>query len=100
MEDLLNGFLADVEEQLKEMPMNEQLCDGMSLMYAVIYSYLMQRYDITTGLYVQKKISYIEYDVTNKMRDEIFKIMDKIVDICNQKVERNEADMTDKDFKI
>lgn len=93
MEDLLNGFLADIEEQLKEIHINKQMGDGMVTMCNIIFAYLMQRYDETTGRYVRKEISYIEYDVTNKMRDEIFTIMDKIVDVCNQEVKKNEANI-------
>ena len=89
MEDLLNDFLTDIEEQLKEIHINKQMGDGMITTCNILFAYLMQRYDETTGRYVRKEMSYIEYEVTNKMRDEIFTIMDKIVDICNQKVKNN-----------
>lgn len=93
MEDLLNSFLADIEEQLKEIHINKQISDGMITMCNIICAYLMQRYNETSALYILKEMSYIEYDVTNKMRDEIFTIMDKIVDICNQEVEKNETNI-------
>lgn len=88
MEDLLNGFLTDIEEQLKEIHINEQMGDGMITTCNIIFAYLMQRYNETAGRYIRKEMSYIEYDVTNKMREEIFTIMDKIVDICNQEVKK------------
>lgn len=100
MEELLNDFLADVEEQLKEAPMTTQVCNGMITACNIISSYLMQRYVRNTRLYANKEISYIEYKVTDKMDEEISAIMYKILDICNREVEKNEADMTDKDFKI
>ena len=90
MEDLLKDFLADIEKQLKEIPLNPQVCDGMVATCNIIFAYLMQRYNETSALYILKEISYIEYEVTNKMRDEIFTIMDKIVDICNQEVKNND----------
>lgn len=93
MEDLLNDFLANVEEQLKEIPMNQQLCDGMIFTCNIIFSYLMSRYMRTQRLFANKEISYIEYKVTDKMDEEISAIMDKIVEICNQEVEKNEANI-------
>lgn len=93
MEDLLNDFLADFEEWLKEIHITKQMGDGIVTTCNIISSYLMQRYNETTACYVLKEMSYIEYEVTNKMRDEIFTIMDKIVDICNQEVEKNEANI-------
>ena len=90
MEDLLNSFLADIEKQLKEIDINKQMGDGMITTCNIIFAYLMQRYNETSALYILKEISYIEYEVTNKMRDEIFTIMDKIVDICNQEVENDD----------
>lgn len=93
MEDLLNDFLADVEEQLKEIPMSPQLCDGMVATCNIIYSYLMQRYMRNVRLYANKEISYIVYKVTDEMDEEISAIMNKIVDICNQEVEKNEANV-------
>lgn len=93
MEDLLNDFLADFEEQLKEIHITKQMGDGMVTTCNIISSYLMQRYIRNISLFANKKISYIEYEVTNKMRDEIFTIMDKIVDICNQEVKKNEANI-------
>lgn len=93
MEDLLNDFLADVEEQLKEIPMNLQVCDGMIATCNIIYSYLMQRYMRMQRLYANKEISYIVYQVADKMDEEISAIMNKIVDICNQEVEKNEANV-------
>ena len=93
MEDLLNDFLADIEEQLKEIPLNPQVCDGMVATCNIMFAYLMQRYNETSALYILKEMSYIEYDVTNKMRNEIFTIMDKIVDICNQEVKKNETNI-------
>lgn len=86
MEDLLNYFLTNIEEQLKEIRINKQMGDGMVNTCNILFAYLMQRCDETARRYVRKEMSYIEYDVTNKMRDEIFTIMDKIVDICNQEV--------------
>ena len=97
MEDLLNGFLTNIEEQLQEIRINKQMGDGMVTTCNIIFTYLMRRCDETARLYVRKEMSYIEYEVTYKMRDEIFTIMDKIVDICNQEVKKNEAD---KDSKI
>lgn len=93
MEDLLNEFLADIEEQLKEIPMSPQLCDGMVATCNIIYSYLMQRYMRTQRLYMNKEISYIEYKVADKMDEEISAIMNKIVDICNQEVKKNETNI-------
>ena len=93
MEDLLNDFLADIEEQLKEIHINKQMGDGMVTMCNIIFAYLARGCDETTRRYVRKEISYIEYDVTNKMRNEIFTIMDKIVDICNQEVKKNETNI-------
>lgn len=93
MEDLLNDFLADIEEQLKDIHINKQMGDGMVTTCNILFAYLMQRYNETSLLYIRKEMSYIEYDVTNKMRDEIFTIMDKIVDICNQEVEKNETNI-------
>lgn len=93
MEDLLSDFLADFEEQIKEIHITKQMGDGMVTTCNIIFAYLMQRYDETTGRYVRKEISYIEYEVTNKMREEIFTIMNKIVDICNQEVKNNEANI-------
>lgn len=90
MEDLLNYFLTNIEEQLKEIPLNPQVCDGMVATCNILFAYLMQRCDETARRYVRKEMSYIEYDVTYKMRDEIFTIMDKIVDICNQEVKKND----------
>lgn len=88
MEDLLNDFLANVEEQLKETPMNPQVCDGMIATCNIIYSYLMSRYMRNARLYANKEISYIVYKVTDEMDEEISAIMNKIVDICNQKVDK------------
>ena len=93
MEDLLNNFLTEIEEQLKEIPLNPQVCDGMVATCNIMFAYLMQRYNETSALYILKEMSYIEYDVTNKMRNEIFTIMDKIVDICNQEVKKNETNI-------
>lgn len=93
MEDLLNEFLADIEEQLKEIPMSPQLCDGMVATCNIIYSYLMQRYMRMRMLYANKEIAYIVYQVADKMDEEISAIMNKIVDICNQEVEKNEANV-------
>lgn len=93
MEDLLNDFLADIEKQLKEIEINKQMGDGMITTCNILFAYLMQRYNETSALYILKEISYIEYEVTNKMRDEIFTIMDKIVDICNQEVKNDEANI-------
>lgn len=89
MEDLLNDFLTDIEKQLKEIDINKQMGDGMITTCNILFAYLMQRYNETSALYILKEMSYIEYDVTNKMREEIFTIMDKIVDICTQEVEDN-----------
>lgn len=97
MQDLLNGFLTNIEEQLKEIRISKSMGHGMVTTCNILFAYLMQRCDETTGRYVRKEMSYIEYDVTNKMCEEIFTIMDKIVDICNQEVKKNEAD---KDSKI
>lgn len=88
MEDLLNDFLANVEEQLKEMPMTMQVCDGMVATCNIIYSYLMQRYMRNARLYANKEIAYIVYKVVDEMDEEISAIMNKIVDICNQKVDK------------
>ena len=88
MEDLLNDFLADIEEQLKEMPMSLQLCDGMITTCNIIFAYLMSRYMRTQRLYANKEISYIVYKVTDEMDREIYAIMNKIVDICNQEVKK------------
>lgn len=93
MEDLLNGFLADIEEQLKEIHITTQVCDGMITTCNIIYSYLMSRYIRNARLYANKEISYIEYKVADKMDEEISAIMNKIVDICNQEVEKNEANI-------
>lgn len=93
MEDLLNDFLADVEEQLKEIHINKQMGDGMVTMCNIIYSYLMQRYMRMRMLYANKEIAYIVYKVADEMDEEISAIMDKIVDICNQEVEKNEANI-------
>ena len=93
MEDLLNYFLTNIEEQLKEIHINKQMGDGMVNTCNILFAYLMQRCDETARRYVRKEISYIEYDVTYKMRDEIFTIMDKIVDICNQEVKNNETNI-------
>ncbi len=93
MEDLLNDFLANIEEQLKEIPMSPQLCDGMITTCNIIFSYLMSRYLRMQRLFANKEISYIEYKATDKMDEEISAIMDKIVEICNQKVEKNEANI-------
>lgn len=90
MEDLLNDFLTNIEEQLKEIHITKQMGDGMVTTCNIIFAYLCARYDETTGRYVRKEMSYIEYEVANKMRDEIFTIMDKIVDICNQEVKKND----------
>ena len=90
MEDLLNYFLTNIEEQLKEIHINKQMGDGMVNTCNILFAYLMQRCDETARRYVRKEMSYIEYDVTYKMRDEIFTIMDKIVDICNQEVKNND----------
>lgn len=93
MEDLLNYFLTNIEEQLKEIHINKQMGDGMVNTCNILFAYLMQRCDETARRYVRKEMSYIEYDVTYKMRDEIFTIMDKIVDICNQEVKKNETNI-------
>lgn len=93
MEDLLNDFLAEIEKQLKEIPMNLQLCNGMITTCNIIFSYLMKRYIRNARLYASKEISYIVYKVTDEMDEEISAIMNKIVDICNQKVEKNEANI-------
>lgn len=93
MEDLLNYFLTNIEEQLKEIHINKQMGDGMVNTCNILFAYLMQRCDETARRYVRKEMSYIEYDVTYKMRDEIFTIMDKIVDICNQEVKNNETNI-------
>lgn len=93
MKDLLNDFLADIEKQLKEIDINKQMGDGMITTCNILFAYLIQRYNETSALYILKELSYIEYDVTNKMRDEIFTIMDKIVDICNQEVKNDEANI-------
>lgn len=90
MEDLLNYFLTNIEEQLKEIHINKQMGDGMVNTCNILFAYLMQRCDETARRYVRKEISYIEYEVTYKMRDEIFTIMNKIVDICNQEVKNND----------
>lgn len=100
MEDLLSDFLADIDRELEEMPMTPQVCDGMITTCNIIFSYLMKRYMRNARLFANKEISYIIYKVTDEMDEEISAIMNKIAYICNQKVERNEADMTDKDFKI
>lgn len=91
MEDLLNDFLANIEEQLKEIPMNEQLCAGMITTCNIIFSYLMKRYIRNARLFANKEIAYIVYKVTDEMDEEISAIMNKIAYICNQKVEKNEA---------
>lgn len=93
MEDLLNDFLADIEERLKETPMNPQVCDGMIATCNIIYSYLMSRYMRMRMLYANKEIAYIVCQVADKMDEEISAIMNKIVDICNQEVEKNEANI-------
>lgn len=93
MEDLLNGFLADIEEQLKEIHINKQMGDGMVTTCNIIFAYLMQRYMIMQRRFANKEISYIEYKVADKMDEEISAIMNKIVDICNQEVKKNEANI-------
>lgn len=93
MEDLLNGFLADIEEQLKEIHITKQMGDGMVATCNIIYSYLMQRYMRMQILYANKEIAYIVYQVADKMDEEISAIMNKIVDICNQEVKKNEANI-------
>lgn len=93
MEDLLNDFLADIEEQLKEIHINKQMGDGMVATCNIIFSYLMQRYMRNARLYANKEIAYIIYKVADEMDEEISAIMNKIVDICNQEVEKNEANI-------
>lgn len=93
MEDLLNEFLEDIEEQLKEIRINKQMGDGMVTTCNIIFAYLMSRYMRMRMLYANKEISYIVYQVADKMDEEISAIMNKIVDICNQEVEKNEANI-------
>lgn len=93
MEDLLNGFLAASEKRLKEIHINKQMGDGIVTTCNIIFSYLMQRCIINGKRYADKEISYIEYDVTNKISEEISTIIDKIVDICNQEVKKNETNI-------
>lgn len=93
MDEILRDLIANVKESLHDLHINQDIRDGVVVAYNIINSYLVNKSVLSARLYFDKEISYIQKETVDDMYDEIARLMDEIVDFCDEEVKKNEANI-------